>query len=522
MKLAFSGIALSLGMLVGTSFGQSYNAQPNSAYQQYRANYRNVAPGSRYQSARTAFRMNLQDARGSEVNDPLPSPSDIKADAPDQQVIGTSPSHSTPTVAEAVNGGATYGTTQGHAGDGYGFSGGCNSGYVDTGSYVNYGSLSSNCNLGNCFGAGSGKLFGGGSGLGRGVFGGGNCGDQSCTDGMCGDCDTGCSGNWYGGIYGLIMTRSDDYGVTLSYDSAFPNMPTLRTDDGQDDYFGGFETRIGKCFCNNWSVEGIYWGLYPDIHDCQVQQPSGYVGDLRTGLGFNRLVYDPGTGVVPVSQMFGDATRTAVAHRLRRSYEVHNAEINFVNARFATCGKFSHSFLAGVRYFKYNDGFSFSTDYVNTMFGDDPANELHYSVDVNNHLVGFQFGDRMNYQLGCKTAIIGGANFGVYNNHITHRQRIIGGNGYAYDSATLADYNYRSTDDDLAFLGDISLGVAYNVGCSWRLTGGYRLTAASGIANSSKQIPRDREFYMPNTVQRIHSDDSLVLHGAFFGVEHVW
>ena len=131
-------------------------------------------------------------------------------------------------------------------------------------------------------------------------------------------------------------------------------------------------------------------------------------------------------------------------------------------------------------------------------------------------------GSRMNYRIGCGLSVNGGANFGVYNNHVTQLQRIRGGNGFAYDVANNEDYYIESSDDDLAFLGDLSLGLAYDIGCSWRVTGGYRLLAASGIANSTNQIPRDRDFYIYDTVRGIDSHDSLILHGAYFGVEHTW
>lgn len=525
MKLfAFSGIALSLGLLVTTSSAQNYAAQSNTAFQQYQANYRDVAHGSRYRSARTAFRMNLQDASGSEVSDSLPSPSDVKSATPDRQVIGSSPAHPTP-AATPSGSTSVLSSHSHHATDAY-TGAGCNTCTGGDG-YVNYGSFgSTSCNAGGSCGLFGGGAYGSGSGglglnLGNKI--GCGCNDVVSRGGALGGfgASNGCGGGWYGAVTGLLMTRQDDYGQNLSYDSANANATILKTDACYDEYWAGAETRLGKYLSNNWAIEGAYWGLYPDIHESSVFQ-STLGGDLRTSLGFNQLLYDPGTGAIPVGQVFGDATRTSVVHRLRRSYEVHNAEINFVNAQLANCSRFSYSFLMGARFFKYNDGFTFSTDYANSVFGDDPANELHYDVDVDNNLIGFQMGSRMNYRIGCGLSVNGGANFGVYNNHVTQLQRIRGGNGFAYDVANNEDYYIESSDDDLAFLGDLSLGLAYDIGCSWRVTGGYRLLAASGIANSTNQIPRDRDFYIYDTVRGIDSHDSLILHGAYFGVEHTW
>ena len=507
-SLAFSGIALSLGLMVATSSAQNYARQSNSAFQQNQANYRNAAPGSRYRSARTAFRMNLQDASGSEVTDDLPSPSDTKVATPDHQVIGSSPARPVPTAAAPET--SSIISSHGHHDVTTQACDGCSAQSHGGNSFIDYGGFGSS----SCSAGGSGRLFGGGS-----LFGKKGCDD--CSAGTAFGASTGCGGGWYAGLYGLVLTRSDDYGQTLSYDSANGTTAILRSDRGYNQHFGGAETRLGKYFSNTWAIEGAYWGLYPDVEEFGVQQ-SNLTGDLRTALGFNNLLYNPGGGPIPVAQVFGDATQTAAAHRLRRSYEVHNAEINFVNTPAIACGNFSYSFLAGARYFKYSDGLTFSTDYVNSIFGDDPANELHYDVDVDNNLVGFQMGSRMDYRIGCKLTVNGGANFGVYNNHITQLQRIRGGNGFAYDVANTEDYNIRSSDDDLAFLGDISLGLGYDVGCNWRVTGGYRLIAASGIANSASQIPRDRDFYIYDSVRNIDSHDSLILHGAYFGVERVW
>lgn len=534
MKLfAFSGIALSLGLFASVSFAQDYSSRANSAYQRTQANSHNV-PGSRYRSARsarserTAFRMNLQEATGSEVDDALPSPSDAAHQAkPDREIIGTSPAK--PTVSSVVSHGNSHGQ-----------SGACQSAGYAGHSYVDYGAFGS----ANCAGqGGSGSGFMSSLCSGFGLFdrssacdGGGNCGLSGgellgkhigCGGwndgaGFCGALGGfGAGGCWYGGVYGLFLSRDDDYGQSLGYDTATPAIATLATNQGYDDYFGGFEARIGRNLCGAWSLEGAYWGIYPDVEQFNVRR-ANLGGDLRTTLGYNNLAYNNGALVAPVSQYYGDATRTSQAHRLRRSYEIHNAEINFVNAPCVSCSKFSYSFLAGVRYFKFDDGLTFSSDYGNQVWGDDLANELHYDVEIDNNLIGFQLGNRMNYRLINCLSLNAGANFGVYNNHMSQVQRIRGGNGFAYDVNSGQDYYVQSSDDDLALLGDISVGLAYDVCCNWRLTGGYRVTAASGIANATSQIPRGRDFSYYDRVRHIDSHDTLVLHGAFFGVEHTW
>ena len=84
-------------------------------------------------------------------------------------------------------------------------------------------------------------------------------------------------------------------------------------------------------------------------------------------------------------------------------------------------------------------------------------------------------------------------------------------------------YNVERTADDVAFLGDLSAGISYDLAQCWRITCGYRATDRLGRgALATSQIPRDAEFANMVYSPTMDSNDSLVLHGGYAGLEFNW
>jgi hypothetical protein len=112
---------------------------------------------------------------------------------------------------------------------------------------------------------------------------------------------------------------------------------------------------------------------------------------------------------------------------------------------------------------------------------------------------------------------------GFYANHITNYQRIFNTTGPAYVNPGAArDYTVNSSRDDIAFLGELRAGVGYKLGCHWRLTGGYRAVAASNVALPLDQLPVGRTLGSLDYAHKINHDASLILHGAYAGLEFAW
>jgi hypothetical protein len=355
----------------------------------------------------------------------------------------------------------------------------------------------------------------------------GSLGPYGCANGDCGDAcavggPCGCS-PWFGGLYGLVMTLDDNCGTNLSYESTFSTgAPLLSTNSADLTYGGGAEARIGRYLNNCWGVEAAYWGFFPDDESASVNA-ADYAGNLFTGLGYDGLNYNNGVIDAPVSNWYGTPTNSAQMHEISRSFQAHNIELNLIRNPYRGSDNIHFELLAGVRYLRLDDGLVFSTDYTSTTFGDDPANELHHEIGVQNDLVGFQIGGRADRYFCCRRLGLHiGSKLGIYNNRISHYQRIYGGNGNAYLTGSTDEYVIDNSDDDVAFVGELFAGASYCLCDSWRLTGGYRAVTATGVSLANSQIPRVGEFVNALCDCTLNSCDSLLLHGAYLGVEYNW
>ena len=273
---------------------------------------------------------------------------------------------------------------------------------------------------------------------------GGACAGNACAGNACGGCPTCCP--WFGGIYGLVLTRTDDARTTLSYDDANWGDPLLRTSDADAGYLGGAEVRFGRYLNECYALQAGYWGLVPNEAEANVCNACMNV-ELTTPIRFDNLVYDNGIFADNVLRWFGVPGDPALRHRLRRSYEVQNIELNLIRNPYRRTGCVHYELLAGIRYLRLDDDFSFATDYTSDAFGDDPANEVDYNIEVDNNLLGFQVGGRMDYYVWGGLALNLGTAIGIYGNHMTQQQYIWGGNGFAYVDGTGDVYNVERSSE---------------------------------------------------------------------------
>lgn len=356
-------------------------------------------------------------------------------------------------------------------------------------------------------------------------YGDGGCPDGSCATGTCsvdgcGACGGCACSPWFGGIYGLVMRLDNGHSTYLAYESGMPFPAILQTGDAALQYGGGFETRIGRYLNDCWAVEGVYWGLFPDTQTASINT-NDYAGMISSSLSFNGLNYNNGAQVNSVLTWYGTPAAGAQLQCIRRSFEAHNVEVNFIRNPYRRTGCVHYELLMGARYLNLNDRFSYLTDYTSTTLGDDPNNELDYTIDVDNNLIGAQIGGRMDYYFWRCFSVNVGSKLGIYGNHISHRQYIQGGNGFAYNGAG-ENYDINSSRNQVAFVGELFAGLSYDINQCWRLTGGYRALTACGVATSVGNIPRDRDFASLTRSGEIQADDSLLLHGAYFGLEYNW
>jgi hypothetical protein len=172
-----------------------------------------------------------------------------------------------------------------------------------------------------------------------------------------------------------------------------------------------------------------------------------------------------------------------------------------------------------VRYFRFDDDYMFQADwemydYANGVTTGDTGSLAYYS-DLNNQLVGFQFGGSGCYHLGCcgRVALQLGANAGIYGNYIEASQYF---NGQVRDMGDQMPYNVMAEDENVSFVGELRLGASYQCTCNCRVYGGYRAFGVTGVAVNYNQDPS------PTDMPYINCDGSLFLHGVQSGVEFMY
>jgi hypothetical protein len=377
---------------------------------------------------------------------------------------------------------------------------------------------------------------------------------------------------WFGSVYGLIMTRASDDPFYFGASDTDLSRLYLRSTEASNVYAGGIEARIGRTFnCCRWGLEVGYWGLYPNVENSQILAPA-VPGTLMSKIDYSRVYVmapDPVTGM-PIGVPMTNYTDALQMIRISRDYEVTNVEINLLSGPLVSasggcgsacgagacgpcgpgaCGPCGATGYAigdscygapiapvarprlnigwglGVRYFQFSDNLFIAmdnADYVIGYPGMPTVNEVFHQVEVDNSLVGLQLAMNGDYFLTKCFSLDFGTKFGLFGNHATHYQRIFNNNGAAYVLPTMpTDFTVRTTEDDVAFLGEIRAGVGYKVSKHVRLTGGYRAVAATGIASAVDQLEQERDMSALWHVRDIKRSD-LLLHGAYAGLDFAW
>ncbi|MFN7875257.1 MAG: hypothetical protein ACK5PB_08070 [Pirellula sp.] len=189
----------------------------------------------------------------------------------------------------------------------------------------------------------------------------------------------------------------------------------------------------------------------------------------------------------------------------------------------AQCSKLRLNTFGGVRWFRFGDELEYASSQTDNMYGT-TDDDFYYNSDVTNDLVGVQLGTLATWCTGRRFNFFGGTSFGIYNNHIRTYTRA----GTTMTDAMIrplgspatADvpFNFSNSLNDVAFIGEGTLGTGICIKPGWTLNLGYRVLGVAGVATSVGQIPT--EFTHVNSIQGIHNDRSLILHGAVFGMDY--
>lgn len=289
----------------------------------------------------------------------------------------------------------------------------------------------------------------------------------------------------------------------------------MNTADADPDWEGGFETHIGRQFaCGAWALDLAYW----TIDDLRATASQTHLNSVSTPLLFNDLEFSAGD---PVQDYFDSAEE----HRLARRNRVHNVELNLIEGDLScgACSPWRCRKSIGVRYFRFDEDLTLATLDLGGVWGaNSGADEVYLEESIENHLVGAQFGCQLDRQWGQQASFVVAPKFGIYNNRIEQRFHLRRGDGVAAMpsafSGVIGNFPVESSRDVVSFLTELNLGVGWQPTCRCSLFGGYRVVVLTGMGLADSQIPQ----YIVDIpeIADIDYQDSLILHGAFFGVTY--
>jgi hypothetical protein len=308
--------------------------------------------------------------------------------------------------------------------------------------------------------------------------------------------------NRVGSIYGLVLRRNYEDQLRVGSNAG---QQILSDDVQHGDLSGlGFSLITRSADGNGWEVG--YWGIDDDV-DVTYAAPDfisiGGLANLNLG-GFSVF----------------DIYNNADNFRIYRDSEINSLELNLLrnggnySTRRGRNGNFE--LLGGFRMFQFDESYRIvgngSTPYPATT---------EYALEAENLLVGGQLGARSEVCLTNRMRLASGINFGLFNNFAETRQRVFDQAGTAATvnggPAAGRDFDYMDSQNDIAILGELRLGLIYQLTQKLRANVGYRAFGVSGVALAVDQVPMN--FEDPGLLQQSRTNGSLLLHGLYFGAE---
>ena len=348
----------------------------------------------------------------------------------------------------------------------------------------------------------------------------GNCAaandyDAAMCSGWCNDCCApgGC-GQWFGSFAGLVLTRDNANPFWTTYETNNNPNQLMNTKDADADWAGGGEVRVGRwgcCDCTGrHGIEFSYFGVSPMNGYASLRDPANNLStpiDLNTQTG----IFD--IGLRPAADFFDNARE----HRITRSDEIHNVEINMLRQTLVSNNRTQVTWIAGARWFRFDDRLVFGSVAganaltPNAEFGNNGGvDEAYLNIRCQNNLIGFQLGVRGDYYLTEKLGLYVTPKFGIYANDINTRSQLYAGDG------TVA-FDIRSNEAHFSLLAQLDAGGSYQLNNNWRAFAGYRVIGVTNVALTDNQIPAfiaaDDEF------ADVDTNGSLIVHGALTGLE---
>ncbi len=335
----------------------------------------------------------------------------------------------------------------------------------------------------------------------------GGCGDPSgsCDSGCCDDC----SPRWFGGVAGLIMTRNNPNRTVLTSVNNNALLDVMNSRDAKSPWNGGVEIRLGRTLDCNSAFEMSYFWIDPLQSSAQVDSPT------------NSLVHATSCfcNLNAGGTQLQDLADNAASHRFLRRDEIHNLELNYlVNPQALSESRFGYTGLAGLRWFRFQEGTSYGVAEGGTAFGDNGgASSAFFDQNLTSNFIGLQTGGRGYWNASGRLRLFATPKVGLgvltVDRHIIFKR----GDGIIATNSQGETMNAHFYKNDFSMLAQFDLGTAVQITPLISLYGAYRVLGVAGVGLFENNIPP--ESHSLNDTNSISTNASLVLHGAVVGLQ---
>jgi hypothetical protein len=313
----------------------------------------------------------------------------------------------------------------------------------------------------------------------------------------CGECEACCSCCpcccWQVWAGAMFLTRNSSRDIPLAFGD--PNSPK------GSEVFGTNDLDFGLAWGPN---VGITYCLNP-CNPCNRIGVEFYAIDGWTSTGRvegDHSVQFPSLPYLPELTSPGDPTSGYGVATFRYASNLYNTEINFYHQ---SSNVYWLTTLAGFRWIEISEQFE-------TVFRTG-ATAPNYSIDVNNHLYGFQVGTLLNLLTSGNWRFDGWVKAGIYTNFAdqsTSEDFTSAGGGVTFVAAR---------DTNAAFVSDLGVSATRRITDRLSLRLSYMALWIEGIALAPEQLDSSDPS---NAIAGLNNGGGTFYHGGFVGCEYQW
>lgn len=324
-----------------------------------------------------------------------------------------------------------------------------------------------------------------------------------------------CGPHYFDVAFETVFLKSDDLAgaglpafssVGLGSAPGQTDFPLLDPNGKSEDYEPGWKVAIRYDIGPLSLLEATYMGLY----DFGFNQ-SVFSADVAPGGQTDQLFsIFSNYGFLDIPPADGNQGITgldeASEHRLSYQSDLQSTEFTYRRYWVGNRPRISGTMLAGFRYVRMTEDFSFSavTENGNGFIG--------YSTE--NDLLGGQFGGDGWISLRQGLRIGGEGKVGIYNNRFKY-------NAAFANTPTPANLTAPAEGNQVAFVGEGDFSIVFDLFPSWSVRAGYEVLYLNSLVSLQGNI--DTTIYDPAaSAQALATQGNALYHGFHGGVEYVW